>query len=207
MSKWIFASAAAALLLAPLGAHALEPGSIDAYYIPNTNLDLSVPGSGGYDDDGDGFGIKGLLPLGALPNLAFTGEYESSSYDNGVDLDSYRLGAGWLFGEQVLTGGVFGEYVNYSLDDADVDGYGVHARLSGQAAERLNFYVQAGYLDLSGDDGLDIDGPEYLIGAAYQFTPQLGAFVDFRSTQLEDDNGIELDNNEVRTGLRYWFPM
>jgi len=203
-----------AVALAPMAmsAHAMEDASIDGYYVPYSQLKLEAPSgySATYDEDdnGDGFGAKMFVPLGPQKRFIVTGEYESTSFDDfDSNVDEWRLGGGMQFPldqNDVLSVAVLGEYVNFSIDDVDMDGYGVHARLGAKASPRLSFYVQGGYVDVSGDN-LEFDGPEYLVGAAFQLMPNLGVFADYRYTDLEEDSGVKLTYDSVRTGIRYSF--
>lgn len=198
---------AAALLTSTTGvANAIEPAHGNLYYIPQANLDVTVPGFGSGDDDGDGFGGNLYLPLGATQNFVITGEYQTVEYDETeIELDQFRVGGGFQAPAGMLSWAVLGEYVNADFDDAEMDGLGVHARLTAPVADRARIYGQVGYLMLE-DDYEDIDGVEYLIGASFDFTPQVGAFVDLRTSDLEgEDSGVETEFQDFRVGMRVLF--
>lgn len=206
MNKRLLATAA--LLATPLAAQALEPAHVDGYYQPWTNLEVDVPHADDADVDGDGWGAKAFVPIGQPQNFVITGEYETSSYDDDFDVDEFRVGGGYqmqLGQTDALTGGLFAEYVNYDLDGEDADGYGVHLRLHGKAADIVALYGSVGYVSLSGDHDLDFDGFEYLVGASVDVTPQIGLFAEFRESKLEGDNDLDLTADEVRTGVRFVF--
>ena len=201
--KLLMLAALAAPLAVPAIAQANEQGHVDAYYIPSSNLDIDGVG----DDDGDGFGVKGMVPLGS--NFFLNGEYQSVTLDDSDwDIDQLRLGGGWQTPLATGTFAVYGEYANIDLDGSKADGLGVHGRLSFPIAPAVNIYGQVGYLWLEDDDNYDIDGLEFLIGASVDFTPNIGAFLDFRQSNLSADTGFgdqDFTFQDVRVGVRVLF--
>ena len=205
VKKLLMLAVLAAPLAVPVVAHA-EQGHVDAYYIPSTTLDIDGVG----DDDGDGFGVKGFVPLGPGQSFFLSGEYQSSKFDDfDIDVDQLRLGGGWQTPLATGSLGVYGEYVSIDLDGSKADGGGVHGRLSFPIAPAVNIYGQVGYLWLTDDDSNDIDGAEFLIGASVDFTPSIGAFLDFRQSNLKLDSGFGGDQDftlqDVRVGVRVLF--
>ena len=204
--KLLMLAALAAPLAVPAIAQANEQGHVDAYYIPSSKLDIDNVG----DDSGDGFGVKGFVPLGPGQNFFLSGEYQSSNLDDSdFDIDQLRLGGGWQTPLATGTLGVYGEYVKIDLDGSKADGGGVHGRLSFPVAPAVNIYGQVGYLWLTDDDKDDIDGVEFLVGASVDFTPNIGAFLDFRQSNLKLDSGFGSDQDftfqDVRVGVRVLF--
>jgi opacity protein-like surface antigen len=201
--KLLMLAALAAPLAVPALAQANEQGHVDAYYIPSSNLDIDGVG----DDDGDGFGVKGMVPLGS--NFFLNGEYQSVTLDDSDwDVDQLRLGGGWQTPLATGTFAVYGEYANIDLDGSEADGLGVHGRLVFPIAPSVNIYGQVGYLWLEDDDNYDIDGLEFLIGASVDFTPNIGAFLDFRQSNLSADTGFgdqDFTFQDVRVGVRVLF--
>lgn len=191
-------AAAAAILMTSGAAQAQGPGFVDLYVVPSAKLEVAIPGFGSGDDDGDGFGIRGLIP--ASESLAITGEYQSTSYDDsGIDMDQLRFGIG-LTGP--TTSGVYLEYISSTIDDADADGFGVHGRLSTPASQPVGVYGQIGYVALE-DDFETNSGIEFSVGLAFQVNDAMGIFVDLRKTSLEgEDSEIEIDFTDFRAGLR-----
>lgn len=195
-----------ALLAVSPGAFAGHGGSnIDLYYM-SSGIEITVPppdpDSGSADDSGDGFGVKGQLEF--APNLYITGEYQSTTLDDfDTDFDQMRFGIGGR--AQVgldLWGRLRGEYVDAEYDGQDFDdGFAAHAGLELEV-DALSIYGDVGYLWLG-----ESDGPEFLIGVAYELLPSLGAFADYRFTSLErdDDSGIEYEFDDFRVGLRLSF--
>lgn len=188
-------------LCMPTLASADPKGHLDLYFVPSAKLDITVPGLGSGDDDGDGFGVRGLGRIGEA--VALTGEYQSTSYDDSdIDIDQLRLGLG-LVGS---TGsGVFIEYVDIELDGDSADGFGIHGRLASDPAEAIGLYAQVGYLSIE-DDFEKNTGPEFSVGAVVRLNPNAGAFVDFRRTQVEgEDSEIEFELTDIRAGVRFVF--
>ncbi len=176
-------------------------GELDVYLIPSANLDVSVPGLGSGDDDGDGFGARIRAPISDV--LRVSGEYQSTSYDDtNIDLDQLRAGLEIALGHS----GVVIEYVAAELDGDDIDGFGIHWRFNTPLSETLDLFGQIGYLALEDDDsGEDVSGGEFSIGVALRFAPQVSGFVDYRLTALEDDADTEVDFSDFRIGVRFGF--
>lgn len=199
-------------LVAPSAAFANEGAHIDAYYIPSAQLDVEDPVDGDFDDDGDGFGAKAMLPLGVTQSFFLNGEYQTSKYDkNDLDLDQFRIGAGWQTPLATGTLGIYGEYDNLSFDSSggdEADGLGVHARVAFPVAPAVQLYGQVGYLSLEYDNNIDLTGVEFLVGASVDFTPSIGAFIDYRQSNLTaDESGPNIDYTlqDLRVGIRILF--
>ena len=213
-----------AALVLPASAFANEGGHVDGYYIPSSTLNID------YDDfdvdgsiDGDGFGVKGMVPFGQSQSFFLTGEYQSVSQDGNIsgfdidnDMDQLRLGGGWQVPLSTGTGAIYAEYVDIKQDqkiegdkiEGDADGFGVHARLAFPIANTVNVYGQVGYLALEGDQNTDVTGFEFLVGASVDFTRNLGAFIDYRHTELTlDYDGPNEDDTlqDLRVGIRVLF--
>lgn len=194
----------------PLAAQAGPAGFLDVYYVPYAQIEFG-DGPNEVDVDGDGYGLHALINV--TPNILLTGEYQQNTYDEGVagepELETYRVGGGIQSppdprGRLAL----YGEYVHADVDGAGdaADGFGVHVRAEYGFTEQLNVFGQIGYLRLDSDDDGSEDGPEFLVGGAFAFTPQFGAFVDYRMSRLEPDEG-ESDTkfSDVRVGLRVYL--
>jgi hypothetical protein len=189
----------AALLCTPVAALAATAGgagNVDIYYV-NSEIE-----AGGGDTDGDGFGVRGM---GKITDAAFVyGEYQTVEYDAPGDpeLEQIRAGLGYAFLRQSgmdLYGKA--ELVNVDGDlGVDDTGYGVHGGIKLMPAPELTLKGQVGWIDVD-----DVDGPEYLVGAAYNITPQWGIFTDYRFTDLEADGGGEAEVKDWRVGGRFNF--
>ncbi len=201
--KYLLGVAALALplsLLAQPRAHV--GGTVDVYFTPSANLEVTAPGFGRIlDDDGDGFGARIRAPISDV--LKVSGEYQSTSYDDtDIDLDQLRAGLEIALGHS----GVVIEYVAAELDNDEIDGFGIHWRFSTALSETFDLFGQIGYLALEDDDsGEDLSGGELSIGAALRFAPQASGFVDYRLTALEDDADTEIDFSDFRIGVRFGF--
>ncbi|MDZ4080449.1 outer membrane beta-barrel protein [Hydrocarboniphaga sp.] len=209
-----------ATLAAPSAAWANEQGHIDGYYIPYSAYETDDGTGDSVKLEGDGFGVKGMIPLGYQGNFFAIGEYQSTSQDKrfgggkvNTDLDQFRLGGGFQVPLATGTGAVYAEYINVDQDleglKFEPDGFGIHGRLSFPISPGVNLYGQIGYVSLS-DGDIDADGPEYLIGGSVDFTPNIGAFIDFRYTDLKidfNDGFADEDDaySNVRLGVRVLF--
>lgn len=187
---------------------AVPPIGIDAYYIPQTRVEVKDAFTGASDhDDGDGFGARLTVPIGPT-GLRFNGEYQASSLkDSDLDVDQLRLGATWMTPGPVRIGAV-GEYIKLTLDGhsagkSEPDGYGVHGRVEIDLPPMLSFYGQAGYVNL--DDNGTVDGFEYTIGGLVQLNRQFGVFADYRESDLEDEDGNKFNLGDARVGVRFLF--
>ncbi len=185
--------------MAPITAMAGGVGNnVDVYYV-SSGLEVSVPGLGSGDDDGDGFGAKGRFAFS--DNLFVSGEYQSVSYDDSdIDYDQLRAGVGInsAVGSQAVFYGL-AEYVNADLDDESESGYGVHGGVHFAVTDTFSLNGRIGYIDLG-----DADGMEYLVGAAFKLTDAFGIVADYRVTNLEEDNA-DLDIDDLRVGVRFTF--
>lgn len=185
-----------------LGACALPAMSattnhVDGYIVPHSEIDI-----GPFDDEGDGFGVKGAFQV--APRIFLTGEYQGVEYDdaNG-DLDQLRLGADFGPGAGASGQGLYGrgQYVSLDFDGGDdQDGVGAHVGYGMSLTPALRVHGEAGYLLLD-----DLDGPEFLVGAEYRVAQNLGVFADYRMTRFDVDGGGDLDLDELRVGARFHF--
>lgn len=192
-----------AMLVAPTLGWAQEggglSGSIDAYF-NKANVEVKSAGGpgGSSDEDGDGYGVRGLVHLN--DQFMLTGEFQTLSYDNLATDDErtdYRVGAG--YGGPSGTG-LFVEYV--TLEDAA--GFGVHGRVAGSLVGPISLHAQVGYLQLEDDERSG--GFEFSVGGAYAITDMLGVFLDYRATKQEGaETQTELTLRDIRVGARYAF--
>lgn len=186
---------AGALLLGSAGAMAQDRsgGFVDAFFVPSA--DIEFPDLG-IEDDGSGFGFRGLIPAGPL---ALTTEYQGNSYEGG-DVSDLRFGLGFI-GES--TSGIFVEYTQLDLDIIELDGFTIRGRLAADVSDLTQFYGEFGYLMLE-DDYDEWKGVEFTIGAAFGVTPALGFFVDLHQTSIElKDYQFDLvEMTDIRAGLR-----
>jgi len=186
------------------GPSAPSSGFLDVYYVPSSVLRFDLGGTRS-DEDGKGFGARGLYHFGG--RYAVSGEYQSLTYDDpDIDVVETRLGVGLMTqNESGATAGLFVEYDALKSDEVgDVDGFSVRGRLSGKAAEWLQFYGDVGYLLLK-NDFEDLTGSEITLGAVCTFG-QFGIFADVRRSQLEGaDSGVRSALANARAGLRLSF--
>lgn len=178
-------------------------GYADAFIVPSAKLDVSVPGFGSADDDGDGFGLRVHAPFSE--GLAFDGEYRTTSYDDSdLDFDQLRFGlaAGGATAVRV-------EYVNAELDGDDANGFGLHGVFRSDVSEQVELFGTVGYLFLEDDDDNDVEGLEFSAGLSIALSPALGLIASYRKTALEVDGGAggdtDFDFDDISIGLRAYF--
>jgi hypothetical protein len=202
MKKLVTVFASAALLTPCLGiARDTTAGAVDIYAVPKANLDITIPGLGSDDDDGDGFGAKTTIRFAG--GFALNAEYQSVKLDEfDIDVDQTRVGLGFLTPSH---SGVLVEHDSIELDGDDADGFSLHGRLAGKVAPNAQLYGDIGYLMLNDDDE-DINGFEFTLGGALSFNRNIGAFVDYRITNLEgEDSEVGFDFKDLRVGARFMF--
>lgn len=195
MKRHLIAAAAACAFAAPAMA-AQGDNFIDGFYVPWYEADF-----GAGDDDGDGFGVKGAFKVGEP--IYLVGEYQTIELDDtDLDFDELRLGVGIGDGAGARGAGLYGrvQYVDFDFDFDDDDGVAGHLGYAVPVSPQFRLYGEAGYLLLS-----DVDGPELLAGATYQFAPNLAGFTDFRASYLDVDNSGDLDLSQFRIGARFTF--
>lgn len=179
--------------LAPLAAAADSPYNYVAAYLNHSRQ------SGFAQDDGQGYGVRAAGRF--MDNFFAHGEYQSTSLDQGGDdAQVMRLGAGFTPAEREdINIAVTGELVQADLIGGSDTGFGVHAGAVLKVMEQLKAFGEVGYLEVG-----DLSGPEYLVGAIYEFTPQWGAFADYRLTDYGGDRG-DLKYGDVQAGVRFDF--
>ena len=173
---------------------------VDVFYVPTTVLE--IPGV--LDENGDGIGGRGLYRFGR--HFAASGEYHWRRYEKAdIELSERRLGFGLVAkNDSGDLGGLFLEYQQLESDLDDIDGFGVHGRLSHAPYEWLRFHGDLGYLWLEGD-AEKYGGFEFTAGLVFSIGRN-GLFVDWRRTVLEGkDSGVGPTVQDVRVGARLTF--
>lgn len=168
-------------------------GNLDVYYVSS---EIENGGS----VDGDGFGIKGMGKI--APQVFLHAEYQSVEYDafGDPEADQLRAGGGFIFlQQQGLDAYAKAEYIDIDGDVIEDNGFGVHAGLNFLPMPELTLTGQVGFVDID-----TADGPEYLVGAAFNVTPQIGIFTDYRLSDLEADGG-DAEVGDWRVGGRFNF--
>ena len=192
------------LALCTLPAAAASDGFLDVYYVPSVQSKI---GSGDVSDNGHGFGAKFTQPLFG-PTFVVTGQFQRDNLDGG-HIDQYRIGGGVQSSPDRARLLAYGEYVRDQLKSDSggsgvLDGFGVHARVTWTILEPLDIYGEAGYVRLTLDSHT-FDGPEFTVGAVFNFTQQLGAFADYRITRTDTNGDDKARFYETRVGLRLNF--
>ncbi len=156
----------------------------------------------GVDADGDGFGVRGLMPLPMNTFLAAGYEWttvEQAGID--ADIEQARLGGGYglaISGSLHLYGQL--EYARLKLDDDSVEGFAAHVGLRGEVTPSLEMYSRIGYVDLEND----ADGYEAIAGASYDFG-KVSLFAEYKMLSIEDVDGDESELGNLSLGLRHSF--
>lgn len=197
------------VLAAPLAASAASMDYLDAYYIPDSTLELEDDTDAIESEEGDGFGVKLATMLGE--NVFLAGEYQSTDNQRlagtAVDatVDSARIGLG--FNTSTPFYGLL-EYINYEAEvesglgsgSNSESGFGAHIGANIDLFEHLTLEARGGYLDIG-----DSDGFEYLAGVGLNLDKNFGLFVDYRVTELENKDNLTLTVQDLRTGFRFRF--
>jgi hypothetical protein len=177
-------------------------GFIDLYYVPT--LEFNAVGLG--EGDASGAGGRGQFQFWKF--LAVSAEYSTHTFDPGdAKLDDQRFGLGVATrNDGGDTAGLFVEFEKMEIGNVafEVDGLGLHARMSHAAGESLRIYADIGYKRLESDFE-KFSAFEFNAGAVYSFGP-FGVFADWRRNQLEGkDSGVRISLEGVRVGARWSF--
>lgn len=197
------------MLAAPLSAQAAKLDFLDAYYIPDSTLELESNLGSVESEEGDGFGVKLAAMLGKSIFLA--GEYQSTDNERlggsavNATVDSARIGLGYNTSTPFY--GLL-EYINYEVefdgglgsDSQSESGFGAHIGANIDLFEFLTLEARAGYLDIG-----DSDGFEYLAGLGLNLDKNFGLFVDYRVTELENKDDVTSTFQDLRAGFRFRF--
>lgn len=197
------------VLAAPFSAQAASLNYLDAYYIPDSTLELEDDTDSIESEEGDGFGVKLAAMLGE--NVFLAGEYQSTDNQRlagtavNATVDSTRVGLG--FNTSTPFYGLL-EYINYEAEvesglgsgsDSE-SGFGAHIGANIDLFEHLTLEARGGYLDIG-----DADGFEYLAGLGLNLDKNFGLFVDYRVTELDTKDDLTLTVKDLRTGFRFRF--
>lgn len=205
-------AAIAVTLAAPFAAQAANMDYLDAYYIPDSVLEIKDPAltEALESEEGDGFGVK--LALSLTDSIFFAGEYQATENDFDVDgtsvqgtVDLSRVGVGY---NSTLPLYVLLEYVNadygFSSGDAtatlDEAGFAAHLGLKFDVIEFLTLEARGGYMDIG-----DYDGFEYLGGIALNLDRGFALYADYHVIDIENADDQGLKTSDLRTGLRFSF--
>lgn len=195
MKRKLIAAIAACGIAAPTFA-VTGNNHVDGYFA------LSELDIGSFDDDGNGFGLKGAFQV--HPQVFLTGEFQSVEYDDtDLDLDQIRLGAGTGPGMGANGEGIYGrgEYIQLDADSEDQDGLVGTLGYALSVNPQFRLHGEVGYVYLD-----DADGPELLVGGTYRLAQNLGLFADYRMSFLDPDGGGgDLDVADLRAGVRFHF--
>lgn len=211
-------TALAATLLSS-GAMASATGNGLDLFVGTADAELSAAG-GQLEPDGEEYG--GRLRFGLPTGVFASASYERMNIEEGnvdLDIDEMHLGLGFQgdVGPNAKLS-VEGQYVKIEAEsdglatfvtpeiDADFDGFGAYAGLSGQVARNASVYTRLGYLTLEDDDlDQELDGFDGTVGISVTLANNVGLFGEYRVARLEDDNDQSYDVNNARVGLTFGF--
>lgn len=181
------------LLAAPTFAADISYNFIGAEY---QEIDIDSGFLGGFDIDGDGYGVGGSFELNE--NWFIGASYSKADFDFGVDLDQLMLGAGYhvpitnnadFYG---MFSFVSAEASIDGFDSVDEDGYAATIGLRGMIGERFELNGSLAYVDLgNGGDSTSFGG-----GVLYNFSDAFAAGFSV---------GIDDDVTTYGIGLRVYF--
>jgi hypothetical protein len=162
-----------ALLSLPVaaGAQALSYSNVDFAYLPSAEID-----NGAGDIDGDGFLLRGMLPV--YDNFFVLAEFESLNYDFDIDTTRFAVGVGghWPLATNIDIVGRLG-VTNYQLDfrggDDDDTGLFFGGRI--RAMITPQFELEGG-VDFHQVEVGGVDDQTVIVGEArYHFNSQWSA--------------------------------
>ena len=198
---------ATAIILAPMTA--MAGGSVDVFYVDN---EADVNALGINNDDGNGFGFRGLAELGN--GFSATGLYQNTDIDvtgATVDITETRVGLAYtrkMSDQCSVTANLETAQIDLTVSgnaQESVDGYSAGLRGDMHVIDNLSVYAKVAYTDLGSVGGDDVKGPEYEAGMLYSINKNLGAFVEYRVLDLKIDNNGDATLNTLRIGGRYTF--
>ncbi|MFA5939998.1 MAG: outer membrane beta-barrel protein [Sinimarinibacterium sp.] len=193
---------ALALLAMPVVASA-QTNQLDLYYV-DAGVEVTVPGFGSFDEDGNGYGVKGMFAI--ADSIFLSGEYQTSNYDDSdTDFEQIRGGVGFAFAaEAPMTWFGLAEAIRIKTDDgtdSDSDsGFGLHVGGRFDFSQAFSLGARVGYIDID-----EADGVEWLVDAGLAISPGFGLFADYRLTSLEDEDNDEIEFDDLRLGVRLLF--
>lgn len=162
-----------ALSATPARASSMSYSTVDFAYFPSAEID-----SGNTNIDGDGFQLRGSLPV--YENYFVLAEFAQLNYDFDVDTTRFMVGGGghWPLASNVDIIARIG-VVNYKVDTAggDDDDTGIFFGGRIRAMITPQFELEGG-LEYFGIEVGTIDSETVFVGEArYHFTPQWSAGV------------------------------
>ena len=147
-------------------------------------IDIDGGFFGGFDVDGDGFGIGGAFELNE--NWFLGASYSKADFDFGVDYDELMLGVGYHvpISDNADFYGMFSYLTAEASADGfgsvDEDGYAATIGVRGMVGERFELNGSLAYVDF-GNGG---DSTAFGAGALYYFTNAIAAGF---SIDIDDD--------------------
>jgi hypothetical protein len=169
------------VLAAPAFAADISYNFIEVGY---QEIDIDGGFVGGFDIDGDGYGIGGAFELNE--NWFLGASYSNADFDFGVDYDELMLGVGYHvpISDNADFYGMFSYLTAEASADGfgsvDEDGYAATIGVRGMVGERFELNGSLAYVDF----GSGSDSTAFGAGALYYFTDAVAAGF---SIDIDDD--------------------
>lgn len=183
----------AALLAAPAAMAADMPKGQIGGHLTMTSVEVENTGFFDFDDDGDGFGIRGW---GMVQGPFFVhGEYQTATLDDtDLDVDQFRFGGGYAMDVWILKV----EYIDTG-SDLDQSGFGFHGGLHTMSGN-FGFFGTVGYLSTDDSDGIELN-----VGGSIAFNRDWSGVLDYRTYLGSLDPDGDLTLSDLRIGVAYNF--
>ncbi len=170
----------AAMFISPVQASDVKYNYIEGRYV----LDAEVG-----NIDGDGILIGGSFRLNT--DFYAFGNYETLDMDFSNDIDTFTLGAGYIYPLNTMWDANFSfSFVNAEVNSNDDNGFALTAGVRGMMMPKIEGRATLTYIDVDDDDTFVTLAGDYFV------SPNL-------SVGLELDLGADLET--VSIGARYYF--
>ncbi|MDF1781654.1 MAG: hypothetical protein P1U67_10190 [Alcanivoracaceae bacterium] len=189
------------LATAALPAMAETTGKVGLRFSFQSELDITIPGLGSGDTDGNAFGLYGEVGNSEIFGYV---DRQSNNLDD-ADVDETRFGVGVRGGND--TGTVEARFEHYDVDldldgigEGGDDGFGIH--LGGALAlnEKASAFASFGIFSLD-----ESDGTEFQFGVRGNVSDEVELYGAYRVASLEDDVDVEYDLTDMRVGVNILF--
>ena len=165
-------------------------------YIGANYQEVDVDLGGGFDVDGDGYGVNGSAEIGESWYVFV--DYSTFDFESVVDINSLSVGAGYhsAISEKTDWFGTLG-YVDQEVDVSGLgsfseDGFGASLGVRSMVNPKLELYGAVGYVDL----GAGADGTSFAAGLWYTVSGNLALGLGFDTDDDVTGYGV---------GIRLYF--
>lgn len=176
-------------------------GKIGLRYSLQSKLDITIPGLGNGDTDGNAFGLYGEVGNSQIFGYV---DRQSNNLDD-ADVDETRFGVGVRGGNE--TGTLEARFEHYDVDldldgigEGGDDGFGIHIGGALPMSEKAAVFASFGIFSLD-----ESDGTEFQIGIRGKVNDDVELYGAYRAASLEDDVDVEYDLTDMRVGANILF--